>query len=166
MAKRQSKKKPTRSTRSRSKDSKKAPRKKTGLKAATPGGPSRASTLTTEELDSELRIRRRKLPGMIAKRDRLLAQAAELSTEIAALGGPEAPSTTTGTRKRPQNTRTLPDALYSILRGREMRVSGAAEAVQAAGYQTNSANFTTIVNQTLLSDKRFRKVSHGVYTAK
>ena len=40
-----------------------------------------------------------------------------------------------------------------------------AEAVQKAGYQTTSPNFRTIVNQTLLKKKHFKRVERGQYTS-
>ncbi|MEM9082824.1 MAG: hypothetical protein AAGB34_04445 [Planctomycetota bacterium] len=46
-----------------------------------------------------------------------------------------------------------------------MSVTDAAHAVQQAGYATTSDNFRTIVNQTLLKDKRFKRVARGQYTA-
>ena len=53
------------------------------------------------------------------------------------------------------------------MRGKQMGVSEIAEAVQAAGYKTSSANFRTIVNQALIRETDlFKKVSRGVYTAK
>ncbi|MEM9560690.1 MAG: hypothetical protein AAF995_10315, partial [Planctomycetota bacterium] len=67
--------------------------------------------------------------------------------------------------KRFRNASNLADALHAVLRGKQMGVTEAAEAVQAAGYQTTAANFRVIVNQTLLKDKRIKKVSRGVYTA-
>ena len=60
----------------------------------------------------------------------------------------------------------LEDALAKTLTGHTMGVSEVADAVQAAGYQTTSPNFRTIVNQTLIRSNKFKKVSHGKYTAK
>ncbi|MEM0983654.1 MAG: hypothetical protein AAGI17_06880 [Planctomycetota bacterium] len=69
-------------------------------------------------------------------------------------------------RKRPRNTKKLPDALADVLKGKTMGVQEAADAVQAAGYQSSSANFRNIVNQVLISDKRFKRVDRGQYTSK
>lgn len=123
-----------------------------------------ASGLSTDELERELRQRRRKVPSLLAKREKLLAQAAEITREIESLGG-NAGGGVTG-RRRPRNAQTLPDALFGVLKGREMGVSEVARAVQAAGYNTTAANFTTIVNQTLTRDKRFKRISRGIYTTK
>ena len=76
-----------------------------------------------------------------------------------------APARGTG-RKRGRNTSNLADALAELLAKAQMTVTEAAEKVQEAGYVTTSPNFRTIVNQTFLKDKRFKRVSRGVYTAK
>ena len=96
------------------------------------------------------------------KRARLAAQVAELDAQITKLGG----RIQGGLRRRPRNEMNLADALAKVLRNATMGVTEVAEAVQKAGYQTTSPNFRTIVNQTLIKDSRFKKVSRGQYTAK
>ena len=44
-----------------------------------------------------------------------------------------------------------------------MRVKVLAAAVQKAGYKSHSKDFYAIVAKTLLQDKRFRRVTRGVY---
>jgi hypothetical protein len=45
-------------------------------------------------------------------------------------------------------------------------VTQVAAAVQKAGYKTFAANFRTIVNQTLIKNRKiFKKISRGQYTA-
>ena len=57
--------------------------------------------------------------------------------------------------------------MVEVMRGTELRVKDIADAVLASGYQSSSANFTTIVSQALgRESKLFKKVSRGVYTAK
>ncbi|MEO1129536.1 MAG: hypothetical protein AAFX05_07495, partial [Planctomycetota bacterium] len=68
--------------------------------------------------------------------------------------------------RRPRNEASLADSLTKLLRNKAMSVTDAAQAVQDAGYKTTSPNFRTIVNQTLLKDKRFKRVARGQYTAK
>jgi hypothetical protein len=46
-----------------------------------------------------------------------------------------------------------------------MGVAEAAEAAKAAGYKSSSDNFKNIVNQALITDKRFKRVGRGQYTA-
>jgi hypothetical protein len=67
---------------------------------------------------------------------------------------------------RPQNSVNLADALVGVLKGKTLGVSEAADAVLKSGYQTNAANFRTIVNQTLIKNRSmFKKVGRGQYTA-
>ena len=56
--------------------------------------------------------------------------------------------------------------MASVLSGKTMGVTELSEAVQKAGYRTTSPNFRTIVNQTLIKDKRFKRVERGLYTVK
>ena len=60
----------------------------------------------------------------------------------------------------------LVEALEKLLKSRTLSVTDAAREVQNAGYKTSSANFRTIVNQTLIKSDKFRKVSRGKYTAR
>lgn len=140
--------------------------------AAGGGGTAGLSNVSIAELEREMQKRRGQVTRLMSKRDRLAAQVAELDREIASLGGPG--STKSGglgvtaaglPRRRPRNEQSLNEALRDVLKGNTMSVTEAAEAVQAAGYQTSSANFRTIVNQTLIKDPRFKKVARGQYTA-
>jgi hypothetical protein len=128
------------------------------------------SSLPTDALHLELKRRQRSIGKLLAKRDKLAEQLTELNHQIAALGGPSAAAmeglTARGTpRKRPRNDSNLAEALAALLKNQTMSVTQASEEVQRAGYQTTAANFRTIVNQTLIRDKRFKKVSRGKYTA-
>ncbi|RMH26317.1 MAG: hypothetical protein D6692_09460 [Planctomycetota bacterium] len=123
---------------------------------------SSLSALSVAELQLELRRRQREVNKLVRRRDKLAAELAELNAQIADLGGAAGGLTPTG---RTRNAMTLPDALYQVLQGRTMSVTDAADAVRAAGYHSTAANFRTMVNQALLKDKRFKKVSRGQYTA-
>jgi hypothetical protein len=71
------------------------------------------------------------------------------------------------TGRRPRNTGSLVESLKRLLKGRTMSVTEMADAVQKAGYKTSSPNFRTIVNQTLINNKKdFKRVARGQYTAK
>jgi hypothetical protein len=71
------------------------------------------------------------------------------------------------TRSRPRNAGSLVEALKKLLTGKTMSVTEMAAAVQKAGYKTSSPNFRTIVNQTLINNKKdFKRVARGQYTAK
>jgi len=66
----------------------------------------------------------------------------------------------------PKNTKPLVDFVAGVLAGSKgMRVKEVAAAVKKAGYKTNSKDFYGIV-ATTLRDKKFAKVSRGVYTVK
>ena len=133
-------------------------------------------TTSTSDLQAELRRRQRRLPTLERRRERLLAQLDEVDAEIAELGGGSgggrgkrrgraAGSTTR--RKRPKNEMSLGDALAKVMKkGQPRKVGDLAAAVQKAGYKTNSSNFNTIVNQTLLKDDRFKNTSRGHYALK
>lgn len=156
MAKKRSKRKTTR------KAGKKATRKTASRGARALGA------MSTAELQRELRRREGQVERLYAKHAKLSAQLAEVEAEIAKVGGELGHGVTSrGTvRRRPRNSSNLAEALQQVLTGTDLSVTEAAEAVQAAGYRTSSANFRTIVNQTLIKDKRFKKVSRGRYTAK
>jgi len=126
-------------------------------------------TLPTQELEAELR-RREKIAGkLVMRREKLLAELAELDAQIKAAGAlisaGRASSGRRGGGRRGRNDMNLGDALVGTLTGKTMSVTEVAEAVQRAGYNTTSPNFRTIVNQTLTKDKRFKRVARGQYTA-
>lgn len=131
---------------------------------ATPNGGGGIGTLdaaTTEELQRELVRRQREVQRLERQRRTLQDKLAEVDSLLAAARGSIVPS-----GRRPRNDSNLADALYEQIRGREMSVGEAADAVIAAGYRTTSKTFRVIVNQTLIRDPRFSKVGRGVYTAK
>jgi hypothetical protein len=69
--------------------------------------------------------------------------------------------------RRPRNTASLVESLQKLLTNKTMTVTEMADAVQKAGYKTSSPNFRTIVNQTLINNKKaFKRVARGQYTAK
>ena len=119
-------------------------------------------------LDRERRRRQKAASQLEAKRSRLLSKVADLEREIQGLGG-----SVNGTghrnagRLRGGRTTTLPQALASLLKGRTMSMTDATEAVQRAGYTSNSKNFRTIVNAALLNNTDlFKRVGWGKYTAR
>lgn len=70
-----------------------------------------------------------------------------------------------GLWRRARNDTTLIGALAKVLTGKTMPVSDAAEAVQKAGYRTNSNNFRTQVNTALIKEP-FKRAGRGMCTAK
>ena len=123
------------------------------------------SSLSLDALQTELARRQRQIGTLERKRDRLASQLEEVEQELAelgALGG----VTVDGVRKRPKNDASLADSLAKVLKSKTMSVTEVADAVRQAGYRTSAENFRTIVNQTLIKDKRFKKVARGQYTAR
>lgn len=118
-------------------------------------------SLDIKSLKREIQRRARRSQSIVrrltARRDRLLSRLRELEHEIAKHGV---------FRRRPSNESNLADALAKLLAKTTMSVTRIAEEVQKAGYRTTSPNFRTIVNQTLIKDKRFKRVSRGKYTVK
>ena len=126
--------------------------------------PARLSAVTTDELAREMARRQRAINSLERRREKLVTQIADIDTELRNYGA--AAGATGGVRKRARNKMNLADALAELLTGQSLSVTEAADKVREAGYQTTSANFRTIVNQTLLKDPRFNKVARGLYTTK
>lgn len=126
---------------------------------------SALSDLSLAEINRELARRQRSVGTLEKRRAKLLKQLADLDGQISASGGLMKGWNRGGRRTRPKNDVQLLDALKNTLKGKTMGVAEVADAVQKAGYQTTSPNFRTIVNQTLLKKKHFRRVSRGQYTA-
>lgn len=125
------------------------------------------SGMPLTELQGEIRRRERRVSGLIAKRERLVARIEELDREIISNGGNvSARGGRVSLRRRPRNDSNLADALVDVLKNAELSVTEVAQAVQDAGYVTTSPNFRTIVNQTLLKDPRIKKLRRGIYTSK
>ena len=118
------------------------------------------------ELKNEIRRRERQLTTLHRKREKLVAQLSEIDEQITELGGTASgASPIGGGRKRYRNDSNLADALVDLLKNQTLSVTAASIEVQKAGYKTTSPNFRTIVNQTLLRDKRFKRVGRGLYTS-
>ncbi|MEM1423478.1 MAG: hypothetical protein AAGH64_05685 [Planctomycetota bacterium] len=118
------------------------------------------------ELKNEIKRRERQLTTLHRRREKLVSQLAEIDEQIAELGGTASgASPIGGGRKRYRNDSNLADALVDLLKTQTLSVTAAAIEVQKAGYKTTSPNFRTIVNQTLLRDKRFKRVGRGLYTS-
>jgi len=137
------------------------------------------SSISVSELQAEISRRKKRVHTLVRKRNRLVQQLQQLDSEIEAEGGAEfvrmAPVGSgrkrgrpvgSGGGRRPRNEANLADSMESVLTGKTMGVTELSEAVQKAGYRTMSPNFRTIVNQTLIKDKRFKRVERGLYTVK
>jgi hypothetical protein len=120
------------------------------------------SRLPASVLEAELRRRQRSVGTLERRRNRLASKLDALDRQIDLLGGNGA-SRRGGARAR--NKMTLNEALVGVIKGRPLSVTEAAEAVQRAGYRTNSSNFRTQVNIALIKGG-FKRVGRGRYVAK
>jgi hypothetical protein len=76
---------------------------------------------------------------------------------------PRTPGRANGNGRHRRNEMSLVATLESVLApGKPMGVGEIVEAVQRKGYQSNSANFRGIVNQTLIKEKQFSSAGRGV----
>ena len=120
--------------------------------------------ISTTALAREMSRRQREIDKLRRRREKLIEQLSAVDAELGELDQFSAGLGGGGGRGRARNSQSLADALANLLKNRVMSVTEAADAVQAAGYQTTSANFRTIVNQTLIKDERFENVERGKYT--
>ncbi len=170
-------KKTPRSTATRKKSATRKRRKRTTRKRRTG-----LSTLTTGELRAEVQ---RRLRALETKREKLLADVEAIDNEMASLDSLAAPQGSRtrkkaarkekrgrtaatrkkrSTRRRARNSMSLVDALKNAMGRKTMGISELAAAVKKAGYRSRSANFQSIVNQTLLKHpKVFKRVERGMY---
>ena len=124
---------------------------------------------SVEDLKKEISRKQRKLPTLIAARDALNCQIAELE----GLGGVEPTAIRRrkpGRRKaarrvvKPARSGSLSTALTEALKARgKLTIAEAADATLAAGYKSKSKDFQNIVGMMLSQDKRFKRVGRGVY---
>ena len=125
--------------------------------------------LSTVDLQAEIERRQRQLPALMDQRKRLIAELSRVESQIEALGAGGVGRRRRAGRpvrvgRRARNKVALGDMLVGILKRDEpMKVSDIVDQVVARGYQTTSANFSTIVNQTLIKDERFKQASRGHY---
>jgi hypothetical protein len=131
---------------------------------------SRLSAITIAVLQQEIQRRQKMLPKLIAQRDALNREIAELQ----GLAGPDARKAAKpdaapkkGRRRRAKNKIGLADALAQFTKGKaRVSIGDAMEGVLSAGYKTKSKAFRQVVNKTLLQDKRFKSVGRGEFALK
>ena len=119
------------------------------------------------ELQALIAEHRRNRGKLVTERKKLQNRLDQLDRQIAMLDG-AGPGGGGGGRGG-RGGQPLPDVIEAVLKksGKPMRVAEIAQAVQAAGYRSTSANFRGIVNQALIKEKkRFTSPSRGLYTAK
>lgn len=129
---------------------------------------------TIAQLEQLLLGRRTELSRLERQRATIARKLNRIDARIAALGGNGrrggagigGSRVTAGGRVR--NEKSLNDTIEQVLGkgGKAMGVGDIADAVRSAGYRSNSANFRSIVNQTLIKDKRFASSERGMYHLK
>ena len=123
--------------------------------------------MSIAQLEQILAGRRAELSQKRREHSKLLARLQQLETEIRQLGGSPGRRGRGGGGRRARNEKSLLETLEDVLKaGKAMKVGDIAEAAQKSGYRSNSANFRSIVNQTLIKDKRFASAGRGVYQLK
>jgi hypothetical protein len=125
--------------------------------------------LSISDLERLLNSRRSQISKLETKRAKVLRKLKGIEDDIISLGGTVGGSVRVTGSVRASNTQTLPEVILQVLKGKAsgMKVAEIVAASLAAGYQTKSDNFRSIVNQTLIKDKRFTKTGErGVYALK
>ena len=140
----------------------------------------RSPSMSIAQLQKALANTKQRIQGLKDRREKLLAQVAEVDRQIVELAGepvapvPEeeapapAPAKPKEPRKLPKNTMSLNDAIVKVLSEakKPMRVAEIAEAVKAAGYKTTSTVFAKQVSGIAAVEKRVEKVERGVFALK
>jgi hypothetical protein len=113
-----------------------------------------------------LNQRRKELSRLTRKRATAQRRLEDIDDRIRRLGGSAV--SIRGGGRRARNDQSLVEVIHSVLQkaGRPLRVSAIADAANAAGYRSNSANFRGIVNQMLIKDPRFTSQNRGFYQLK
>jgi hypothetical protein len=133
------------------------------------------SKLSLADLRRELDRRERERQGLVAKRDKLAAELADLDAQILRLegnGGAAADRAERPARQRapklalprPKNSLSLPDAIaLEAEPGQVVSPAEIAKRVLASGYQTNASKFAMVVANALNKHKGFRRIGRGRY---
>lgn len=125
------------------------------------------ASVSLEELKREILHRQKALPRLIAQRDELDRQIAELqglgsAKAVAARKGPSRKRATMAMSRRGKTS--LVGMLTEILKSKaKVSISEAMQALTRSGYKSKSKNFRTIVSVALAKDERFKRVGRGLY---
>lgn len=122
--------------------------------------PTSVADLSIDSLERLLLKRRRDLARLLKKRQKVERKLAVIDEQIAGLGGSGA---VRGTRAR--NEVSLVEAITNVLAkaSSAMKVGDITDKVLATGYRSSSPNFKSIVNQTLIKEKKFKSAGRGLY---
>ena len=131
---------------------------------------SRLSTIAMADLQQEIQRRQKTLPKLVAQRDALNQEIAQLQglarPAVQKEATPQAASKKTRGRM-PKNKINLADLLSQFMKGKaKVTIAEAMEAALSAGYKTKSKAFRQVVNKMLLQDKRFKSVGRGEFALK
>jgi septal ring factor EnvC (AmiA/AmiB activator) len=127
-------------------------------------------TRSIQEIQKELEAKQKQVASLRAKRNKLSSQLATVEKQISRLTGgapaKRAAKPRRGKKARRRRARGKPLVAYieEVLAGhpKGMRAKDVAAAVAKAGYKSRSKDFYNIVAATL-RDKRFKRLSRGVY---
>lgn len=129
---------------------------------------------TIAELRREIQAKERQLGKLQTRRRALARQLDGIDRRIAGLVGKKVPTgkaapkrVVARARRAARKGPSLSNVLAGVLKGKgSVKVADAAKMALAAGYKSASDQFANIVSQTLSGDRRFRKISRGVYALK
>jgi hypothetical protein len=123
---------------------------------------SRFGGLSISQIESLLQQRRGELGKLRKERAELERGMAKLDRKIESLGGGRSRG------GRAKNEKSLTALMEELLQksSKPMQVGDILAKVEAAGYRSSSANFRSIINQTLIKDKRFSSAGRGLYQLK
>jgi hypothetical protein len=127
-----------------------------------------SSNLSINELERIIHARQKELGKLEKRRSKLQKQLDKVETHIRALTGNGKAPSARGGGTRVHNEVSLSEAVYHVLSGASapLGIGEIADKVLASGYRSNSASFRTVVNVTLIKDKRFAKAGRGLYQLK
>lgn len=142
--------------------------------------------VSMSDLQREIARRKKLLPSLKKKKDKLARQLAEVDAQLAQWGAdaevpprrgrkpgprkgrkPAAKARRGRKAKRTANAMSLAARLAEVMKGaKPMSIAEAAAAAIQAGHQTAAKNFRLLVNQTLSRGKAFRTAGRGRYALK
>ena len=119
------------------------------------------SSLSIGELSRLLRKRQREVDSLTRKRAKVEKKLRALDERIRLASG----SGVSSGGVRPRNELTLVEAIEGAFKGttKPLTVGAILERVLTAGYESTSANFRGIINQTLIKEKQFQSAGRGLY---